>query len=66
VEVTGGRFRSMEPASGDFVVAMMLYPSSCVSERGKNMSRVIADETNAPMAPAINKKSGQNVLLLIA
>jgi len=65
VEVTGGRFRSTDSVSGNFVT-MVVYPSSCVSERGKNMSRVIADETKEPMAPIINKKSGQNVLLLIA
>ena len=40
MEVGGGRFRSMDPASGDFVVRIMLYPSSCVSERGKKIYKI--------------------------
>jgi hypothetical protein len=43
VEVTGGRFRSTDSVSGNFVT-MVVYPSSCVSERGKNIYKISGHE----------------------
>lgn len=39
LQATGGRFRSMDLVSGDFAT-VTVYPSSCVSERGKNIYQV--------------------------
>lgn len=38
---SGGRLRSMDPVvGGDFATRITVYPSSCVSERGKNIYKI--------------------------